>query len=153
MPEIVSNVIQLHPVRLRGEQIEHLVLLRSDRVAYARGIWQVVTGRIEPGESARTAAERELREETGLASPDWVVFPEVATFYFEPTDQVILSPVLACVLPGTAEPVLSIEHVAHAWLPMAEAAALIPYPSQRWGMELVERHLASSSSGRHSSTR
>ena len=32
----------------------------------SRGLWSVPGGRIEPGESAREAAVREVREETGL---------------------------------------------------------------------------------------
>src|SRR5262249_49237040 len=33
------------------------------------GFWQIVTGRIEPGESALEAARRELMEETGFELP------------------------------------------------------------------------------------
>jgi 8-oxo-dGTP pyrophosphatase MutT (NUDIX family) len=141
MPEIVSNVIQLHPVRVAAGEVEHLLLLRSDRVAYARGIWQVITGRIEPGETTMEAARRELLEETGLAGEGWAVLPQVATFYFEPTDQVILSPIILCELPPAADPVLSHEHVEFAWLRLDRAQERIPYPSQREGMLLVEQHI------------
>ena len=44
-----------------------VLLLR--RTAERGGFWQQVTGRIEPGESARDAAARELLEETGIAAP------------------------------------------------------------------------------------
>lgn len=139
MPEIISNMIQLHPVRVERGEIEHLLLLRSDRVLYARGIWQVITGKIEPGETALEAARREMIEETGHEGSAWAALPDVATFYFEPTDQVILSPMLACLLPEGAEPRLSHEHTAFAWLGLAEAQERVPYPTQRHGMELVEK--------------
>ena len=44
------------------------VLLVRRGKAVARGLWSLPGGRIEPGETARAAAEREVREETGLAT-------------------------------------------------------------------------------------
>lgn len=41
-----------------------LLVLRANEPS--RGLWSVPGGRIEPGESARDAAAREVREETGL---------------------------------------------------------------------------------------
>jgi 8-oxo-dGTP pyrophosphatase MutT (NUDIX family) len=44
---------------------EVLIVHRS---AEQGGYWHVVAGRVEPGETATEAAERELREETGLVA-------------------------------------------------------------------------------------
>jgi 8-oxo-dGTP diphosphatase len=44
------------------------VLLVRRGKAVAQGLWSLPGGRIEPGETARAAAEREVREETGLAA-------------------------------------------------------------------------------------
>jgi 8-oxo-dGTP pyrophosphatase MutT (NUDIX family) len=44
---------------------EVLILRRS---AEQGGYWHVVAGGVEPGETAAEAAERELREETGLVT-------------------------------------------------------------------------------------
>lgn len=40
------------------------------RRVHPPGFWQSVTGSLEPGETPRQAAGRELREETGLNMPD-----------------------------------------------------------------------------------
>src|SRR5262245_27497561 len=44
-----------------------LAMQRSRRVEAAPGAWDAVSGRVEPGEAPRAAAERECREESGLA--------------------------------------------------------------------------------------
>ena len=49
----------------RKSAAEVLILHRS---AVQGGYWHVVAGGVEPGETATAAAERELREETGLVA-------------------------------------------------------------------------------------
>lgn len=44
------------------------VLLVQRGKAVAQGLWSLPGGRIEPGETARAAAEREVHEETGLVA-------------------------------------------------------------------------------------
>src|SRR5215203_3407224 len=102
MPEIISNMVQVHPFRVRGGVVEYLLLRRSPEEVYGPGVWQVITGGIEPGERSIEAARRELLEETGLATGQWFSLPTVASFYFEPTDQLILSPIFGCMLPADA---------------------------------------------------
>lgn len=50
------------------------VLLVRRATGRHAGLWSAPGGRIEPGETAVAAAERELREETGLASTGLVAF-------------------------------------------------------------------------------
>ena len=49
---------------VRDDEGRLLLVLRANEPS--RGLWSVPGGRIEPGESARAAAAREVREETGL---------------------------------------------------------------------------------------
>ena len=44
-------------------------MLVLQRTPERGGFWQLVTGRVEPGESVEAAARRELLEETGLDLP------------------------------------------------------------------------------------
>lgn len=136
MPELASDMVQVHPFRLRDGIVEHLLLRRSDAEAYGPGVWQVITGGVDAGERAIDAALRELREETGLAPDDLFSLPSIAMFYFEPTDRVILSPVFACRV--SAEPILSHEHSDYRWTDAASALEMLIYPTHHQGVRELE---------------
>ena len=96
------------------------------------GFWQPVTGRMDPGETPRETARRELREETGA---DVAVEPLGYRHGFA-IDHVVMGrapgPVRGCDeeafvarLPAGFSPVLSAEHTEAAFHP-AEVAATIP---------------------------
>ena len=138
MPGIDANMVQVHPFRMRGGVAEHLVLLRSATVQYRPSIWQVITGRCQDSERSIATARRELLEETGLYAVRWYGLPAPALFYFEPTDQIILSPVFACELEEDAEPVLSEEHVEYAWLSVSQAHSRLMFPSHVQGVDQIE---------------
>lgn len=50
-----------------------MLLLKRSRYVDEPGTWSVAAGAIRPGESARVAALRELREETGFGGPLYTV--------------------------------------------------------------------------------
>lgn len=144
MPEFVANMIQVHPFRVRDGRVEHLILQRSRAETYGPGAWQVITGTIDHGERSADAALRELREETRLVPLAWFALPGVATFYFEPTDQVIISPMFACRLSPADEPLLSEEHMDFVWLAADEACRRLVYPTHLQGVRELEAYLGAS---------
>jgi ADP-ribose pyrophosphatase len=55
----------------------HIVLIRQYRHATRLYMWELVAGRIDPGEGVRQAAARELLEETGYRARRYRVFLDV----------------------------------------------------------------------------
>ena len=65
---IESQSISL--IALFNKKGEMLLLMRSDD-AHCPGLWSLPGGKLEPGESALAAAQRELLEETGMTGELW----------------------------------------------------------------------------------
>ena len=55
-----------------------VLLIRQYRYAASRDLWELPAGRIDEGESALQAAQRELTEETGYTASEW----KPALFYY-----------------------------------------------------------------------
>ena len=119
-----------HIFRRTAAGDQWLVLLRAAHIPLG-GSWQMVSGHIEPGETAYAAAARELQEETGLAPIHFYQASYVNRFYLAATDQIILSPVFAAEVPADADVVLSDEHTGFEWVSFEEACERYPWPGQR----------------------
>ena len=132
-----------------AEGLQVLVIRRAAGRIFP-GLWQCVTGGIEPGERVPAAALREVREETGLASDAIEAFydlDQVAPFYDEGVDGVVVSAIFAVRVRADAEPTLSNEHDAYRWATPAEALRLAIWPSyaesiRRVGEQLLDPEVA-----------
>jgi bis(5'-nucleosidyl)-tetraphosphatase len=128
---------------------EGLVLL----IATGRGErWQLPKGRIEPGESARQAAEREIREETGVSCRVDERLGEVEYLFTARDGRTIHKRVtyfLCSYLSGSVRDYAREEVWAAAWLPLDDALQRLTFANER---QMLERaSLRSAEFGRRDS--
>lgn len=102
-----------------------LSLKRSLREDKAPGAWEVISGRIEPGEQPLEAAAREAREESGLEL-DFDPRP-IASYRGEVAGRNMLVVVYRAAAPA-GDPVISEEHDDWAFVTLEEFAARCPFP-------------------------
>ena len=68
-------------VMLAVDDNNRVLLVRQFRLPAEDYLWEIPAGRVDPGESPRETAERELREETGYSAKQWT---ELASYYPSP---------------------------------------------------------------------
>ncbi|MBZ4409507.1 lipoyl(octanoyl) transferase LipB [Myxococcus sp. XM-1-1-1] len=124
---------------VRGHGPEARVLLVRRRPERG-GFWQILTGRVEPGESPAQAAARELEEETGLR-----LAPEDLHYQHAFAIGETLPPVLArengfaVQAPPDADVRLGPEHDTFEWVDVPTALERLPFVGLR---ETVKRAVA-----------
>ena len=122
----VVDVLVWRPVT-RGWQV-----LALQRAAGTRcpGSWEMVHGKVEPGECLDLAARRELREETGLDA-ERLLSVTMHPFYLVPSARVELAAVFAAVVAPDASVRLGPEHHRHVWLTPSQARRRFSWPHER----------------------
>ena len=122
-----------------------LTLQRAENTR-CTGAWEIVHGRVEPGERPENAALRELLEETGL-SAERLYSITVNSFYLHQTGTVQLALVFAAVVDGAKPIMLGPEHSASTWRSFAEAATVLAWPREREALIHVQQLLKGGDAG------
>ena len=139
----VLSPVSADDPRTDAERLEILLIRRAAHRIFP-GLWQCVTGGVEPGEFIPAAAMREVREETGLGPGEIEAFydlDQVAPFYDEGSDAVVVSAIFAARVRPDAEARESWEHDGLRWVPAAEAPRLAIWPSYAESVRRVREQL------------
>ncbi len=141
MIPVVSRIVEVCVFRFHNDRAEYLVLQRGSGEAVHPGMWQIITGTVEDGETAGQTALRELHEETQLVPQRAWSLPGLTTFYDTARHAVNLCPVFAVQTGSGTDPLLSSEHTVWDWLPLARARARLVWPSHRQALDLVDEYI------------
>ena len=126
-----------------GGEVEILLIHRSPG-RILPGLWQCVSGSIEPEERVALAALRELDEETGFGPEAIEAFFDldlVNQFHEPSVDTIVVSAVFAARVRAGIDPVLSHEHTAFRWLSLEDAWREVIWPGYRDAIERIRDHL------------
>ena len=125
-PDLVDCWIYRVTLTARGVENPEVLLIRRAPGRILSGLWQCVSGSLEPGERIALGALRELEEETGFGAADIQGFYDldlVNQFHEPSADAILTAAVFAVRLRPDAEPRLSNEHDGSRWVPIEEAHA------------------------------
>lgn len=125
MTNLVVGVVDVLVLRHGGRGL-HVLVMRRASGTRCTGAWEIVHGRVEPGERPEEAAVRELREETGLRV-DRLYNLTCQPFYLHRLATVQMSVVFVAFV-GTDAIQLGEEHDLAEWLAPDEAMARLSWP-------------------------
>ncbi len=135
------------PERLAGAAFGgdlEILLLRRSPGRILPGLWQCVSGRLEPGETVAAGALRELREETGIGPEQIAGFydlDQVNQFHEPSVGAVVTGVIFAVWIPAAVAPILSYEHDAMRWVSPSEALQLVVWPAYRESIRRIAENL------------
>ena len=113
-----------------GKSCEYLVLKRHSRLYDET--WQMVSGKVEKGETAWQTALREIKEETGIMPVRLFSADCVEVFYEHNQNCVNVIPVFLAFAPEDCDVALNPEeHSEFRWVPFNEAMDILHFDVRR----------------------
>ena len=144
-PDLVDCWIFRVVMSARDVPSTEILLLRRAAGRILPGLWQCVSGSVEPGDRIGVEALRELAEETGFGPPDIEAFYDLdlVNQFHEPSyDAVVTAAVFAVRIRNGAQPTLSHEHDEARWTAVDDAHTEVIWPGYRTAIERIRDDLA-----------
>ena len=148
MSPLRPDIVECWIFRLPQPGRVEMLLIRRSASRIFPGLWQCVTGGLEPGERVPMAALREVSEEVGFGGVEIEAFydlDQVSHFYDEGADAVVAAAIFAIRVRADAIPRLSHEHDDARWMDAADAARAAVWPTYRQTIERIVRSLTDAS--------
>jgi bis(5'-nucleosidyl)-tetraphosphatase len=111
----------------KNREVEYLLL------HYEAGHWDYVKGQVEPNESEKDTAMRELKEETSIEKAHFVEgFREEISYFYRRDGKTILKKVVFFLLEAKVSEVrLSYEHIGYEWATFGKATERLTFSNAR----------------------
>ena len=145
MASINIGTVDVYLIAARTDGWRVLALQRAKNTRCPTA-WETVHGHIEAGEEPEQAAEREVREETGL-SVERLYNVTVQPFYLHKSQTVELAVVFAAFVPHAGEITLSAEHSRSEWLTPERALERFAWPRERQALREIMHLLHTGNAG------
>ena len=133
MTEIITRVVDCHVFHWDNNNPVYLLLKRSNDQLYP-GIWQCITGKINPGEEPHETAIRELQEETGLFPKMMWTVDRVNHFFETKNNRMNLIPIFGIEV-KSREVKISHEHQSYKWCEIKEGTNMLLWTQQKKGLQ------------------
>lgn len=133
---IKSFSIAAYICKVEGGVCQHLIIRRKSK--RLEGTWQMVSGRIEAGETGWQAALREIREETGLVPDRFYSANVLESFYEAGQNCINLIPVFVAFIENDQTVQVSDEHSDYKWVRPEEAETYLSFDHQTETMKMIE---------------
>jgi dATP pyrophosphohydrolase len=137
---IKTNLVEVHIYRIREGKMEFLLLKRSEKVIFP-GLWQMVNGHSNEGETAYETALREIKEETGNTPEFFWAAPNVNRFYSAEDDSIYILPVFAARLSSADSVTICDEHCDYMWASPETAKEMVTWPGQRNSIDIIVEYV------------
>lgn len=123
-----------------GDDARVLIMQRAGKTS--RGLWSLVMGGVEAGETAPQAVRREIREEAGVEAGDLYNSGCCDTFFNPGANSIDITPIFVATFAAAPTVTINEEHLAYRWVSFAEAQDMIAFPGQRQALAEIERDFA-----------